>query len=177
MKPYDMPDYLSEEELLKLISDIENEDIVKAPPDIMENILSTVQEEGTDFRKAAYPEMMAPTAVDKQPASEQKEISLIERRRYFIKYCLRTALSAAAAIALTFSLPYLKGTDGLFRFSFISVTEDPDSMSRDEITAGMNVPDKSEVLSDRPGRNSLLGLVRSIDIKGYIDQISIGGNF
>ena len=161
MKPYDMPDYLSEEELLKLISDIENEDIVKAPPDIMENILSQVQAEGTD----------------KPPASEQKEISLMERRRYFIKYCLRTALSAAAAIALTFSLPYLKGTDGLFRFSFISVTEDPDSMSRDEITAGMNVPDKSEVLSDRPGRNSLLGLVRSIDIKGYIDQISIGGNF
>ena len=161
MKPYDMPDYLSEEELLKLISDIENEDIVKAPPDILENILSQVQAEGTD----------------RPPASEQKEISLMERRRYFIKYCLRTALSAAAAIALTFSLPYLKGTDGLFRFSFISVTEDPDSMSRDEITAGMNVPDKSEVLSDRPGRNSLLGLVRSIDIKGYIDQISIGGNF
>lgn len=161
MKPYDTPDYLSEKELLKLISDIENEDIVKAPPDILENILSQIQAEGTD----------------KPPASEQKEISLIERRRYFIKYCLRTALSAAAAIALTFSLPYLKGTDGLFRFSFISVTEDPDSMSRDEITAGMNVPDKSEVLSDRPGRNSLLGLVRSIDIKGYIDQISIGGNF
>lgn len=161
MKPYDTPDYLSEEELLKLISDIENEDIVKAPPDILENILSQVQAEGTD----------------RPPASEQKEISLIERRRYFIKYCLRTALSAAAAIALTFSLPYLKGTDGLFLFSFISVTEDPDSMSRDEITAGMNVPDKSEVLSDRPGRNSLLGLVRSIDIKGYIDQISIGGNF
>ena len=161
MKPYDTPDYLSEKELLKLISDIENEDIVKAPPDILENILSQVQAEGTD----------------KPPASEQKEISLIERRRYFIKYCLRTALSAAAAIALTFSLPYLKGTDGLFRFSFISVTEDPGSMSRDEITAGMNVPDKSEVLSDRPGRNSLLGLVRSIDIKGYIDQISIGGNF
>lgn len=161
MKPYDTPDYLSEKELLKLISDIENEDIVKAPPDILENILSQVQAEGTD----------------KPPASEQKEISLIERRRYFIKYCLRTALSAAAAIALTFSLPYLKGTDGLFRFSFISVTEDPYSMSRDEITAGMNVPDKSEVLSDRPGRNSLLGLVRSIDIKGYIDQISIGGNF
>lgn len=161
MKPYDTPDYLSEKELLKLISDIENEDIVKAPPDILENILSQVQAEGTD----------------RPPASEQKEISLIERRRYFIKYCLRTALSAAAAIALTFSLPYLKGTDGLFRFSFISVTEDPDSMSRDEITAGMNVPDKSEVLSDRPGRNSLLGLVRSIDIKGYIDQISIGGNF
>lgn len=161
MKAYDTPDYLSEEELLKLISDIENEDIVKAPPDILENILSQVQAEGTD----------------RPPASEQKEISLIERRRYFIKYCLRTALSAAAAIALTFSLPYLKGTDGLFRFSFISVTEDPGSMSRDEITAGMNVPDKSEVLSDRPGRNSLLGLVRSIDIKGYIDQISIGGNF
>lgn len=161
MKPYDTPDYLSEEELLKLISDIENEDIVKAPPDILENILSQVQAEGTD----------------RPPASEQKEISLIERRRYFIKYCLRTALSAAAAIALTFLLPYLKGTDGLFRFSFISVTEDPGSMSRDEITAGMNVPDKSEVLSDRPGRNSLLGLVRSIDIKGYIDQISIGGNF
>lgn len=161
MKPYDTPDYLSEEELLKLISDIENEDIVKAPPDILENILSQVQAEGTD----------------RPPASEQKEISLIERRRYFIKYCLRTALSAAAAMALTFSLPYLKGTDGLFRFSFISVTEDPGSMSRDEITAGMNVPDKSEVLSDRPGRNSLLGLVRSIDIKGYIDQISIGGNF
>ena len=161
MKPYDMPDYLSEEELLKLISDIENEDIVKAPPDIMENILSQVQAEGTD----------------RPPASEQKEISLMERRRYWLKYCLRAALSAAAAIALTFSLPYLKGTDGLFRFSFISVTEDPDSMSRDEITAGMNVPDKSEVLSDRSGRNSLLGLVRSIDIKGYIDQISIGGNF
>lgn len=161
MKPYDTSDYLSEEELLKLISDIENEDIVKAPPDILESILSQVQAEGTD----------------RPPASEQKEISLIERRRYFIKYCLRTALSAAAAIALTFSLPYLKGTDGLFRLSFISVTEDPGSMSRDEITAGMNVPDKSEVLSDRPVRNSLLGLVRSIDIKGYIDQISIGGNF
>lgn len=161
MKPYDTPDYLSEKELLKLISDIENEDIVKAPPDILENILSQVQAEGTD----------------RPPASEQKEISLIERRRYFIKYCLRTALSAAAAIALTFSLPYLKGTDGLFRFSFISVTEDPDSMSRDEVTAGMNIPDKSEVLSDGLRSNSLLGLVRSIDIKGYIDQISIGGNF
>lgn len=177
MKPYDTPDYLSEKELLKLISDIENEDIVKAPPDILENILSQVQAEDTDNKKAAYPEMISPAAMDRSPVPEPREIDLMERRRYFIKYCLRTALSAAAAIALTFSLPYLKGTDGLFRFSFISVTEDPGSMSRDEITAGMNVPDKSEVLSDRPGRNSLLGLVRSIDIKGYIDQISIGGNF
>ena len=161
MKPYDMPDYLSEEELLKLISDIENEDIVKAPPDIMENILSKAQAEGTD----------------RQPASEQKEISLIERRRYFIKYCLRTALSAAAAIALTFSLPYLKGTDGLFSLSFISVNENPGSISRDEVTAGMNIPDKSEVLSDGLRSNTLFGLVQNIDIKGYIDQISIGGNF
>ena len=70
MKPYDTPDYLSEKELLKLISDIENEDIVKAPPDILENILSQVQAEGTD----------------RPPASVQKEISLMERRRYFIKY-------------------------------------------------------------------------------------------
>lgn len=177
MKPYDMPDYLSEEELLKLISDIENEDIVKAPPDILENILSQVQAEGTDNRKAVHSEMISPAAIDRTPASEQKEISLMERRRYFIKYCLRTALSAAAAIALTFSLPYLKGTDGLFRFSFISVNENPGSISRDEVTAGMNIPDKSEVLSDGLRSNTLFGLVRNIDIKGYIDQISIGGNF
>lgn len=177
MKPYDTPDYLSEEKLLKLISDIENEDIVKAPPDIMENILSMAQAEDTDNKKAAYPEMISPSAMDRPPVPEPREIDLMERRRYFIKYCLRTALSAAAAITLTFSLPYLKGTDNLFSLSFNSVTEDSDSISRDEIATGMDIPDKSEVLSDGPGRNSLLGLIRNIDIKGYIDQISIGGNF
>lgn len=177
MKPYDTPDYLSEEELLKLISDIENEDIVKAPPDITTKILSKAQAEGTESKAPAYPEIMAPAAAARSLAPEPKKISLMERRRYFIKYCLRTALSAAAAIALTFSLPYLKSTDGPFSLSFIHGTEDSGSISRDEITAGMNIPDKSEVLSDRPRRNSLLELARNLDIKGYIDQIPIGGNF
>ena len=75
--------YLSEEELETLIADIEEHDLVQAPPDLLNQILYTIEE------------------------SEPYIIPYVQRKKTieFRKYCLQVITSVAAAIVLVFLLP------------------------------------------------------------------------
>lgn len=79
--------YLTEEELQQLISEVEAEELIAAPPDLKENILNTVSGKNdnptVDFRKY--------------------------KRREFAGYCFRVCVSVAAAVAIIFLIPYFPG--------------------------------------------------------------------
>lgn len=80
-------EYLTDEELMQLISEVEENDLVPAPPDCMKNIVNTV------FDK---------------PSKELKR----RKQREFAGYCFRVGMSVAAAVAFIFIMPYLPGFDG-----------------------------------------------------------------
>lgn len=75
--------YISDEELEQLILQVEQTELVSAPPDMMENILEA---------SGPAPQI----TVMKPKASKQKE---------FYAYCIRVITSVAAAVALVFLLP------------------------------------------------------------------------
>ena len=79
-------EYLSDEELQKLISDVELNDIVQAPVHLQEKVLDAV------------------SAADKAGnVAKTKKQKIIEYRLYSLK----VALAVAAAIAVMFIVPYV----------------------------------------------------------------------
>lgn len=91
-------DYLSEEELEALIADIEENDLVLAPKDLLTNILRTIDEEAQnmDLERCAEKE--------NDPASVSFKVQN-NRVIEFRKYCIQVITSVAATIALVFLLP------------------------------------------------------------------------
>ena len=71
-------EYLSESELNDLISLVENQELVAAPPDLKECVLGRIKEE-------------------KQ--------SVMNKKEEFRRYCIRVWTSVAAAIVLIFAFP------------------------------------------------------------------------
>lgn len=78
-------DYLSEEELMQLILEVEEHELVPAPPELLENILKEVE---------------APGESRIIPIDSKKD-----KNREFRRYCIRVITSVAAAIALVFLTP------------------------------------------------------------------------
>lgn len=74
--------YLSDEELLKLMAEAE-EDLVMAPPDLIPGVMQQIKTSGK---------------------------SREDREREFRRYCIRVMASMAAAIALVFTMPSLMET-------------------------------------------------------------------
>ena len=74
-------EYLSDEELEQLILEIEQEELVPAPPDLMESILARAEK-----------------------GSKESKV------REFRAYCLRVVMSVAAALLMVFTLPGLMDT-------------------------------------------------------------------
>ena len=79
--------YLSDEELEKLILDVEEEKLILAPPDLLENILSSVDD------SSKPPEI----------------VDFAQKKSEFRKYCFRVVSSMAAAIALLILIPGIIG--------------------------------------------------------------------
>lgn len=77
--------YLTDEQLQRLIMDVEEHEMVAAPPDLMDTIL----------RKAKAAPIAAPC---ENPAAGKRE---------FRRYCIRVMVSVAASIALLFAIPEL----------------------------------------------------------------------
>lgn len=78
-------DYLSEEELMQLILDVEEHELVSAPPGLLENILKEVEEQ-----------------VESKPIPIT---SRVDKTKEFRRYCIRVITSVAAAIAIVFLTP------------------------------------------------------------------------
>lgn len=81
-------EYLSDTELELLIAEVEQNELVTAPPDLKQNIMDRISAE------TQVVEFLADRPVSGQ--NLQKE---------FYRYCFRVAVSVAAAVVLVFALP------------------------------------------------------------------------
>ena len=100
--------YLTDEELEQLISDVETEGLMMAPPSLMDDVMKKIC--GAEDLKQYSPfvdSYLEPTngEVDKPP----KVIDFEQRRKEYRRYCIRVMSSVAAAIAFVFL--YLGGMD------------------------------------------------------------------
>lgn len=129
--------YISDEELEQLICQVEQEELVTAPPDLMENILGAAG--------------LAPKIVEVKPETSKK--------KEFYAYCFRVITSVAAAVALTFLLPHMTDWVGEKTASeFIKTAYGQDIPeyekvvapvpSKEEVVAVKTTPSKEEVLND-----------------------------
>ena len=124
--------YISDEELERLINQVEQEELVAAPPDLMESILE---------------------AVDSAGEPEAKLVAVqAARKKEFRGYCFRVITSAAAALALVFLLPEL--TKGM-KLTGAQMPEYADKSTvvgtipvRAEVVK--SVPDKATVVVTKP---------------------------
>ncbi len=94
-----MSDYLSDEELELLIADVEQNELVVAPPDMLEEILELVRENETDT--VAVPDAEKNTG-NRKTAHSVKTVTNI---REFRRYCFKVCASVAAAVVLVLVLP------------------------------------------------------------------------
>lgn len=79
--------YLSDEELEALIADIEENDFVSAPPELLNQILHTIEVSELGIKPLTYFEMQKKKTIE------------------FRKYCIQVITSVAAAIVIVFLLP------------------------------------------------------------------------
>lgn len=133
--------YISDEDLEQLMLQVEQNELVAAPPDLMERILETA---------GLTEEVMSQTA----PAITVKSVG--SKKKEFYAYCFRVITSVAAAIALVFLLPELpvqmQRTDTIPEFykqEVPSYEEVVDAVpSRDEVVPAGQTPTKEEVLDN-----------------------------
>ena len=102
-------DYLSNEELMNLIDSIESGDEINAPDDILDNILTKIEEMEQDNNDSVE----APALKEKvSEIMKPPQISDMDRRKkQYRQYCVRVAFAMAAAVALFVIVPIFKDTD------------------------------------------------------------------
>lgn len=88
-------EYLTDEELNQLISEAEA-DLIPAPPELADNILSAIRDSEEQE-----------TVVQRPEEELSKEKTKIKRKKNldFAAYCFRVGMAAAAAIAFIFIMP------------------------------------------------------------------------
>lgn len=106
-------DYLSNEELMNLIDSIESGDEINAPDDILDNILTKIEEMEQDNNDSAE----APALKEKvSEIMKPPQISDMDRRKkQYRQYCVRVAFAMAAAVALFVIVPIFKDTDSIIK--------------------------------------------------------------
>ena len=87
--------YISDDELVRLICQVEENELVVAPPDLMERILEAAE-------IGAWPKELQEEAAPVIPVK-----SYNVRKKEFYAYCFRVITSVAAAVVLVFLLPEL----------------------------------------------------------------------
>lgn len=140
-------DYISDRDLEQLISQVEQNELVTAPPDLMESILEAVV-----------------------PVKSKKA-----KKKEFYTYCFRVVTSVAAAVALVFLLPeFLErleqegafaGESPVAWYQEIPSYEEVAAKvpSREEVMASKAIPSKDEVLND-------IGLFERVLSNGWFNK-------
>ncbi len=137
-------EYLTDEELNQLISEAEA-DLIPAPPELADNILSAIRDSEEQE-----------TVVQRPEEELSKETTKIKRKKNldFVAYCFRVGMAAAAAIAFIFIMPYLPGLDmgGDADDSYAEMNlweaEPLNEVQYAEYEALRNCPTREEVLND-----------------------------
>lgn len=90
-------EYLTDDELQRLITDVETHELVTAPPSLCEDILAKIDE------------------VSKETSSSiEASIPIVRnKKREYRRYCFQVITSMAAAIAIVFLLPNLRENQSL----------------------------------------------------------------
>lgn len=139
--------YISDDELEQLMYQVEQEELVAAPPDLMESILEAAGL-GGETVKESVPKV-----------ATVKSVTV--RKKEFYAYCFRVITSVAAAIALVFLLPELLermepvGMPSQEQYEKSAVVQAAPSYdevvekvpSREEVVASKPTPTKDEVLN------------------------------
>jgi len=118
--------YISDAELEQLIAQVEQDELVAAPPDLEERILAAAE-----FGKEAENLQLPKTGETKKVVTRKKE---------FYAYCFRVVTSVAAAVALVFLLPQMTAWMGEEVAKPV-----PDKAT---VIATEGIPTKEEVLND-----------------------------
>ena len=126
--------YISDDELECLITQVEQNELVAAPPDLMESILEAV----AGF--SGETESLSPAKVIK--------VQAVARKKEFRAYCVRVITSVAAAVALVFMLPEL--TEGMN----LSGVQMPEYVDKSAVVG--TVPGRAEVVKNVPDRNTVV---------------------
>lgn len=109
--------YLSDEELLRLISDVEKNELINAPCDLAEKIMAQFEEEEKT----------------KQIKLNQEEKAFpLRQNKEYIQYCFRVFTSVAAAILILFSIPSLPDVETASRPSLRIFAEQEEGKERDK---------------------------------------------
>lgn len=98
-------EYLSDEALEQLISEVEDGDLVPAPPELKDNILHVIFGDLHTENTSEKEETAEATGEMLKPPQERKK----QKNRELAAYSFRVAMSAAAAVAFIFIMPYLPG--------------------------------------------------------------------
>lgn len=88
--------YLTDEELEALILEVEENELVSAPPDFMDVISEKIE---------GLQEIGDLSCKDIVEMQKKKELSRKRKQIEFHRYCIRVIASVAAAIAIVFALP------------------------------------------------------------------------
>ena len=141
--------YISDDELERLIHHVEQEELVAAPPDLMEHILEA-----------------AALSMPVIPAKNSKT-----KKQEFTAYCFRVITSVAAAVALVFLLPHLTewmNLNGTVSSELFSKSEVVQAVpSKEEIVSTNAVPRKEEVVTEKavPRKEEVL------DDTGFFEKV------
>ena len=141
--------YISDDELERLIHHVEQEELVAAPPDLMEHILEAAA-------------LSMPVIPVKNSKSKKQE---------FTAYCFRVITSVAAAVALVFLLPHLTewmNLNGTVSAELFSKSEVVQAVpSKEEIVSTKAVPRKEEVVTEKavPRKEEVL------DDTGFFEKV------
>lgn len=121
-------EYLSDEELEQLIGEVEQNELVTAPPELLDRIMAELE----TVQESYYQE--------KQQSTASKN-----RIKEFRGYCFRVLTSVAAAIVMVFLLPEL------------SKTQLPEMPIRKDMVESGKYATKEEALADTGFLTQMLG--------------------
>lgn len=102
-------EYLTEEELNRLIDDIENSEMIDAPPDILNDILARIdnEENCNNVQEDAQTTIEVAEQIIKPP-------QLVSSKREYRSYCFRVITTMVAAVAMLLIVPLVKDYVGDF---------------------------------------------------------------
>ena len=136
-------EYLTDEELEKLISDVEIEGLMMAPPSLIDDVMEQI-ERAEDVTKESQSDDSYLESTKRQVDKPPKVIDFEQRRKEYRRYCIRVMSSVAAAIAFVFL--YLGGMDVQ-----TEIIPSKESVMMQEVQTIYSV--KEEVFGDGPHGN------------------------
>ncbi len=118
--------YLSDEELLQLMEQVETEELVEAPEYLAENIMKQVEKSQSKAQILSYNREI------REPELQTKKKPPRNKRKELVAYGFKVMLSAAASIAILLAIPAAQGGSqtGALNSQNTQVVQEKDTDSR-----------------------------------------------